>query len=78
MANKTLQVNIAVNTAVDNEESVYGLVLAIINEANNYGYPVSSVFLDNDTVLDGSRLKKIDFSKINWQIMICGGILYDF
>lgn len=65
MANKTLQVNIAVNTAFDDEKSVYGLVLAIINKANDYGYPVRTVFLDNDTVLDGSGLKKIDFSKTN-------------
>ena len=65
MAKKNLQVNIAVNTEFDNEESIYGLILAIINKVNDYGYPVSTVFLDNDTVLDGRKLKKIDFSKTN-------------
>lgn len=59
MANKILQINIGVNTAFDDEKSIYSLILAIINKANDYGYPVGTVFLDNDTVLDESGLKKI-------------------
>lgn len=60
MANKILQINIGVNTAFDDEKSIYGLILTIINKANDCGYPVSTVFLDNDIVLDESGLKKIN------------------
>lgn len=61
MAIKNLQINIDVNTDCDTEESVYDLLLALVNEANDYGFSVSSATFNKDFVFNATGLKKISF-----------------
>jgi hypothetical protein len=60
MAKKTLQINIQLDTENVTRKEVYGMVIASINQANNYGLPVTGVTLDNVEIFNDKGFQEFE------------------